>query len=159
MHSERRKICIVCHVQHLVRPSSPLPPRDTFYRAAPLVLQERNRQPSSSSTPSLFLLPPRHVCHQVMDTQGKIAGLLDIAKCLYDAVTRLGKAAHKKATEEEAADDGGSTVMIGAVLEAAKAMNMKGKASAQNQKALQVTRRGINRELSAAVEDGGRLTC
>ncbi|CAM9344846.1 unnamed protein product, partial [Hapterophycus canaliculatus] len=71
----------------------------------------------------------------VMDTQGKIGGLLDIAKCLYDAVNRLGKAAKKKAAEEDAADDGGSTVIIGAVLEAAKAM--KGKASAQNQKALQ----------------------
>lgn len=69
-----------------------------------------------------------------MDSNGKIGGLLDIAKCLYDAVTRLEKAAKKKAAEETGEDD--STVMIGAVMEAAKAM--KGKASAKNQRALQV---------------------
>ncbi len=69
-----------------------------------------------------------------MDANGKIGGLLDIAKCLYDAVNRLGKAAKKKAAEETGEDD--STVMIGAVMEAAKAM--KGKASAKNQRALQV---------------------
>ena len=74
-----------------------------------------------------------------MDSNGKCVGLLDIAKCLYDAVTRLGKAAKKKAAESEAGgdDDGsGSTVMIGAVMEAAKAL--KGKASAKSQRALQV---------------------
>lgn len=77
--------------------------------------------------------------HQVMDAQGKIGGLLDIAKCLYDAVSRLEHAAKKKALEEGDGDGevgSGSTVMIGAVMEAAKAM--KGKASAKNQQALQV---------------------
>lgn len=75
-----------------------------------------------------------------MDSTGKCVGLLDIAKCLYDAVTRLGKAAKKKAADqsgEAGGDDGsGSTVMIGAVMEAAKAL--KGKASAKSQRALQV---------------------
>lgn len=74
-----------------------------------------------------------------MDSNGKCVGLLDIAKCLYDAVTRLGKAAKKKAADNEAGgDDGGSGSgsMIGAVMQAAKAL--KGKASAKSQRALQV---------------------
>lgn len=72
-----------------------------------------------------------------MDASGKVGGILDIAKCIYDAVSRLEKAAKKK-TEEGGEEEAGSgsTVMMGAVMEAAKAM--KGKASAKNQQALQV---------------------
>lgn len=72
-----------------------------------------------------------------MDATGKVGGILDIAKCIYDAVNRLEKASKTDAEEaggEEAASS--STVMMGAVMQAAKAM--KGKASAKNQKALQV---------------------
>lgn len=73
-----------------------------------------------------------------MDAHGKVGGLLDIAKCLYDAVTRLEKAAKKKEAEEGGDGGGGGdkTMMLGAVMEAAKAM--KGKGSAKNQRALQV---------------------
>lgn len=73
-----------------------------------------------------------------MDGTGKIGGLLDIAKCLYDAVHRIQKQALKKQEEEGDGEDD-STLVLGAVMKAAKAMNTKGKASAKNQKALQVT--------------------
>lgn len=73
-----------------------------------------------------------------MDAQGKVSGLLDIAKCLYDAVHRLEKVAKKKeAKEGEEGGDGDKAVMLGAVVEAAKAI--KGKGTAKNQRALQVT--------------------
>lgn len=72
------------------------------------------------------------------DAYGKVTGLLDIAKCLYDAMTRLRKAAAKKEAEEGGGGgDGedGSTAAVLAVMEAAKAT--KGKASAKQQRALQ----------------------
>lgn len=86
-----------------------------------------------------------------MDPQGKVTGLLDIAKCLYDAVHRLEKAAKKKAEEEEeggGGGGGGNVAMLGAVMEAAK--SIKGKATARNQQALQVTWEG---------EEGRRRSC
>lgn len=77
----------------------------------------------------------------MVDLQGKVTGLLDIAKCLYDAVHRLEKAAKKKVTEEGedgGGGAGGNAAMLGAVMEAAK--SIKGKATARNQQALQVSR-------------------
>lgn len=74
---------------------------------------------------------------QVMDSMGKVAGLVDIAKCLYDAVHRMEKQVRKKQEEEGSDEDDDSTLVLGAMMEAAKAVN-KDKASAKNQKALQV---------------------
>lgn len=92
---------------------------------------------------NLFFVSLVETTEQVTDANGKICGLLDIAKCLYDAVHRLEKAAAKKADGDDGGDGGGggddSTVMLGAVMEAAKAM--KGKAnSAKHQNALQARR-------------------
>ena len=94
-----------------------------------------------------------------MDPQGKVSGLLDIAKCLYDAVHRLEKAAKKKAEEEEEegggdSGGGGNVAMLGAVMEAAKAI--KGKSNARNQKALQVSCAGEERMLRMIGRGEGR---
>lgn len=73
------------------------------------------------------------------DTNGKVTGLLDIAKCLYDAVNRLEKAAKKKEAEEGDAGRGeDSSAMLGVMLEAAKAM--KGNTSSKDKRALKVRR-------------------
>lgn len=73
-----------------------------------------------------------------MDASGKVVGLLDITKCLYDAIERLEKAADKK---EQAEGEGEKTeesaAMLGVVLEAAK--TMKGR-SAKNHRAIQASR-------------------
>ena len=81
-----------------------------------------------------------------MDTQGRITGLLDIAKCLYDAINRLEKAARKKEAAGGGAGAASGTsggednaMMLGAMIEAAKVM--KGKGSARNQRAFQVCAR------------------
>lgn len=115
------------------------------------VRDEGNRAPALPSVAVPITNPfRRHVfrrlfldafCRQVVDAQGKVTGLLDIAKCLYDAVHRLEKAAKKKAEEEEeggGGGGGGNVAMLGAVMEAAK--SIKGKATARNQQALQVSR-------------------
>lgn len=69
-----------------------------------------------------------------------MTGILDIAKCLYDAIDRLEKEAMKK--EAGQAAEGGAmqsgneeskVMMLGAIIDATKAM--KGKA---NNRALQV---------------------
>lgn len=74
------------------------------------------------------------------DGQGQVTGILDIAKCLYDAIDRLEKEARKK--EAEQAAEGGEAqsgneeskaMMLGAIINATKAM--KGKT---NNRALQV---------------------
>lgn len=80
---------------------------------------------------------------QVLDGNGKVGGLLDITKCLYDAIDRLEKAAAKQDEDGQGdGDDDGdedetsSTLVLGAVM-AAKAL--KGKPSGKNNRALQVS--------------------
>lgn len=72
-----------------------------------------------------------------MDGSGKVRGLLDIAKCLYDAVHRMEKQAIKQEEEDEGSGD--NAAVLGAMVEAAKAMKAKGKTAAKHHKAIQVT--------------------
>lgn len=74
--------------------------------------------------------PSRHRMKQVRSSRGEITGVLDIAKCLYDAVSRLQKAAEKKASSTDDGDNG-SGVNISMLKEMGKGKGKKSKAFMQ----------------------------
>lgn len=53
------------------------------------------------------------VCPQVIDGRGNVAGVLNIAKCLWDAIHRLEKKA-RRTEEKERASTGGSNADLAA---------------------------------------------
>lgn len=65
--------------------------------------------------------------------KGEVTGVLDIAKCLYDAVTRLQRVAERKSMGGD--DDGGDELKMSMLKELGKGKGKKSKVAMQARKA------------------------
>lgn len=66
--------------------------------------------------------------------RGEVTGVLDIAKCLYDAVTRLQRVAERKSIGGD--DDGGDELKMSMLKELGKGKGKKSKAAMQARKGI-----------------------
>lgn len=69
-----------------------------------------------------------YTASQVRSARGEVTGVLDIAKCLYDAVTRLQRVAERKSV---GGDDGDDDLKMSMLKELGKGKGKKSKAAMQ----------------------------
>lgn len=68
---------------------------------------------------------------QVRSRKGDVTGVLDIAKCLYDAVSRLQRAAERDGGENSGGRGKGDVLKMSVLAELGKGKGRKGKAAMQ----------------------------
>lgn len=86
---------------------------------------------SASTTYCAYICIYFFIVDQVRSRKGDVTGVLDIAKCLYDAVSRLQRAAERDGGDNGGGRSKGDALKMSVLAELGKGKGRKGKAAMQ----------------------------